>query len=209
LTSSHAGPSLRHISELIRTNLTSLGYRKRRGNIYTFDLTEETIGWVGLNTVTHRGGGLMEINPVIGVRNQHLEKTLADIEGKKFDSYIPPTVCIHLGYLMPQNQYLPWYYEPGADDVATAQQMAASIEEYGKPFMLANSTLEALIETMANPRYVYEHQVTYRMPVALYLLGRTDEAREFLQSHLRELGDATHMYAEQYRAFADKFTGQL
>ncbi|HCF28202.1 MAG TPA: hypothetical protein DEV81_13600 [Cyanobacteria bacterium UBA11049] len=84
------------VMETTCQELCAIGIQKRSGNIFTFKLNKEAIGWVGLNRAVRNYGGLLAVNPVVGVRYQIIEKTLADIEGKKFHSYLPPTISTHI-----------------------------------------------------------------------------------------------------------------
>ena len=197
------------VMRIARQELCALGMRKRTGEIYTCKLNEETLGWIGLNRAIERGNGMLEINPVIGVRNQSLEKVLSDIRGEKFHTYIPPSTGIHLGYLMPQKDYVPWLFAEGKDNTAKVKDMVVTIMKYGKPFMKANDTLETLCDTMANSKHGIPEQTAYRLPIAYFLLGERDKARKYLATQLKELGNRTDLAAQQYRRFATEFSKRL
>lgn len=79
--------------------LAELGFKKRAGDVFTVDLDEDVLGWLGLNRATeHRPAGEVEINPVVGVRHQVVERIVAECRGEKFHAYQPPTVSTPLGY---------------------------------------------------------------------------------------------------------------
>jgi ABC-type branched-subunit amino acid transport system ATPase component len=59
--------------EAWRAALGSAGFRKRSGDVYTRQVAEDVLGWLGLNRAVNRGDGLLEVNPVVGVRHQVLE----------------------------------------------------------------------------------------------------------------------------------------
>ncbi len=65
--------------ETTRQELCAIGMQKRSGDIFTFELNKEAIGWVGLNRAVRNYGGLLAVNPVVGVRHQIIEKTLEDV----------------------------------------------------------------------------------------------------------------------------------
>ncbi|MCZ6679047.1 MAG: hypothetical protein O7E52_17575 [Candidatus Poribacteria bacterium] len=200
------------ISEVMDTaqrELRKSGMRKRKGGIYTCQLNQETLGWVGLNRAVGRGDGLLEINPVIGVRHQPLERILADIRGEKFHDYIPPSIGVHLGYLMPQKEYTPWLFAEDRDNAAFVKNMVAAIMEYGQPFMETNSILDALCETMHHSGFGVPDQLAYRLPVAYFILSKITLAEAFLTDQLVALGNRTDLAAQCYRKFATKLVQSL
>ncbi|MER6058920.1 hypothetical protein [Streptomyces albidoflavus] len=62
-----------------RDRMTSAGWRKRTGDIYTHDLGDGFHAWVGLNRASKHHP--LKINPVVGLRYDPLERLLADIAG--------------------------------------------------------------------------------------------------------------------------------
>lgn len=193
------------VMEIARQELGNSGMRKRgQGEIYTCELNQETIGWVGLNRAVGHRDGLLEINPIMGVRHQPLERMLADIVGEKFHPCIPPSIGVHLGYLMPQKEYIPWLFADDGGNGIRVKKMVAAIIEYGRPFMEANTTLDALCETMAHSGFGVPHQIAYRLPVAYLMLGQTSVVEGFLRSQLAEIGDRKDPAAQDYREFATR-----
>ena len=197
------------VLELTRRELTNAGMRKRRGDIYTCQLNEEILGWIGLNRAVHWGDGQLGINPVIGVSHQPIENMVAEMMGGKPDEYISATVSSPLGYLMPENTFLQWLYEEGADNVSEVGRMVYAIKRYGFVFMQANSTLDAIVETMLTSKTVVLHQVAYRLPVAYLLAGKVSLAEEYIHDQLEALGNRDDMAAQHYRRFAQNFSTRL
>ena len=101
--------------------LALLGFRKRAGELFTCVLADDVLGWPGFKR-GHRAG-VVEINPVLGVRHQIVERQVAEAVGEKFHQYIPPTISTPLGYLMVRH-YKAWLLA-SIDD---AQGVAAAIE---------------------------------------------------------------------------------
>ena len=197
------------VMDIARQELCAVGMRKRSGNIFTFELNMEAIGWVGLNTGVRSYGGQLAVNPVVGVRHQIIEKTLADIEGKKFHSYIPPTISTHIGYLMPQKSYTPWLFTENTDHTTTVQEMVIAIIKFSKPFMEANATLDAICEAMSSSRYGILDYNIYHIPVAYFLLGEASLTEKFLHDQLKEIGDRDDVSAQDYKKFAVSFLKKL
>ncbi|MBA2479677.1 MAG: hypothetical protein H0V44_03365, partial [Planctomycetes bacterium] len=82
----------------IKNAMEGIGFKRRSQEIYTHPITKNVVGWVGLNRKVAADESL-EINPVIGVRHQEVEKMVAQLSGVEFHQYIPPSISIPLGYL--------------------------------------------------------------------------------------------------------------
>lgn len=68
--------------------LADLGLRKRAGMIFTIPLADGVLGWLGLNSATQgypKGCGI--IHPVIGVRNDEVQRELARLRGVAYRRY--------------------------------------------------------------------------------------------------------------------------
>lgn len=180
-----------------------IGMRKHTGEIYTRQVSEDIIGTVGLNSAVHRGDGRMSINPMVGVRHQLLEKYVSELMEIKPHPYTPSTVARNIGYMMPEQTYLQWLFEEGMDNASEFKRMVQAVEVYGFPFMEANSTLNALIETMEQLKLPY---VYYQLPVAYRLVGEEEQAKEVLQRQLEALGDREDAGAQNYKKFASNFS---
>jgi hypothetical protein len=61
-----------------RDRMTAAGWRRRSGDIYTLDLGEGHLAWLRLNRATKHHQ--LEINPVMGLRYDPLERLLAELQ---------------------------------------------------------------------------------------------------------------------------------
>ena len=148
-----------------------------------------------------RSDGLLEINPVVGVRHQAVERLVAELKGEKFHAYIPPTISLHVGYLMPEKRYHPWLFSE-SNVAETADALVSAVETYGVAFMKQHSVLDALAGLMASGEVGIREQLSYRLPIAYHLLGDDDRARGTLTSALEDLGERRDVAAERFHAFA-------
>ena len=189
------------ITEIVQRLLRQSGLEKRTAQIFTRKLPGETLGWVGLNRAINRGDGKLEVNPVIGLRHQRLESLVAELIGLKDHPYIPPTISTPIGYLMPENSYVSWLFEPGENHSREAQRMVQSITTYGYPFMSANNTLASLIDKML-AGFGHPHQLKFRIPAAYLLVSETQMAEDCVNQELNALCGRDDAAADQYRAFA-------
>ena len=87
------------VSRLATHELENVEVHKRAKDVFTRELTSKVIGWIGLNRAFRKKDQVLEINPVVGVRNQALEKLLAALLNEEFHPFVPPTISINLGYL--------------------------------------------------------------------------------------------------------------
>lgn len=189
------------VGKICAAVLAELGFKKRAGDVFTLDVDEEVLGWLGLNRATrHRPAGEVEINPVVGVRHQGVERIVAECRGARFHAYQPPTVVVPLGYLLPEARYTAWFFGAGvsADDVA--RDMSAAIERHGLPFIHSTTALPELCRRLEEG-LGFEHELAYRRPVALLLAGENRRAREELEATLTELDDRADLTAEELRRF--------
>lgn len=190
------------VREVVREDLAGLGFKKRAGDIFTRNINSEVLGWLGLNRATKGRLGVLEINPVVGVRHQPTERLLAELREEKFHAYVPPTLSVHLGYLMPERKYTPWLFPEGEDPAKQASSMIQAVSESGVSFMDENATLESMVATMKASGFGIPEQQHFRLPVMYYLMGQKGRAEEYIESQLNELGERDDLAAEYYRSFA-------
>jgi hypothetical protein len=188
-------------TSVVKPMLAQLGFRKRAGDVFTVELARDSVGWLGLNRATrHRPGGEVEINLVVGVRSEEVERIVAELRGEKFHTYMPATVSTSLGYLMPEHRYRAWVFAQEPSETAT--EMVEAVATYALPFMHRLTDLSALCEEL-DRGLGYEHQVVYRRPVAWMLLGDLAHAHLVLDEASAQLGARNDLAAEEFRRFSE------
>lgn len=200
---------IKEVTKYAQYALGEHGYRKRSEQIYTLDLSDEFLGWLGLNRAIDRGDGALALNPVVGVRYQPMERTLAEITGEAFHEYIPPTVSVNVGYLMPENSYRSWRFEEGSANQERVLDMIAVVEKVGRPFMDSMADLESLTKALEAKQYSLPEDRQYHLPVLYLLKGEHDLARSHLMRYVEELGQREDLAAQAYRNFAEKMQSRL
>jgi hypothetical protein len=189
--------------ELLREPLAGLGFRKRAGAIFTVELDDPVIGWLGLNAATeHQPAGRASVNPVVGVRHQTVERIVAALLDEQFHPYVGPTVSTPIGYVMPEQSFTTWQFGD-KDSQSQADELLTAVENYGLPFMRDHVELESIRDAIEQGNAEFGE---YRLPVVLSLLGRDDEAVRMIDDRLQELGDADNPFAHEFRAYAERFT---
>lgn len=179
--------------------LEARGFKKRSGEIFTIELAEGFVGWLGLNRAKHPQG--IELNPVVGVRCQELEALLAMVLKEQPHKYVPPTVSISLGYLMPQQQYRSWVFRENTI-IDSAADMTGAIVRYGIPFMESTASLVEVRTLLDSPRFSSADQANYRRPLVQWLLGDQEAALQACAACCCQLGQRTDPAAEHFRQFA-------
>ena len=191
---------LKKIDSFLVPNLEAEGFKKRAGEIFTIELAEGFIGWLGLNRAKHPQGGV-ELNPVVGVRCQELEGLLSTILKVRPHKYVPPTVSISLGYLMPEQRYRSWIFEENTI-ISLGADMTKAIVRYGVPFMNSASSLGEVGASLDSPRFSSAEHAMYRRPLIKWLLGDREGALQVCASCCRQFDQRDDPAAEHFRQFA-------
>jgi len=196
------------ISREAGENLSPLGFKKRGGQVFTTEPVNGFLGWIGLNHGT-RPLGVVEINPVVGIRCQEIEFLLSEIMEEKPHLYIPPTLSISLGYLMPDAYYQAWLFDEITAISEGVRGIIEAFAKYGLPFIDSALSIEKIENLLVSGKFGVPEQNVYRVPLALYLEGKTEIARDVVQKHLVSLANRTDLAADRYRKFHEKLTGLL
>lgn len=187
--------------------LQDLGFKKRAGAVFTYQLSDGVEGWLGLNRATrHLPAGMIEITPVVGVRHQGVERVVADLRGVTFHPYQPPTVSIPVRKLTPELTLRRWIL--GADPDIGAEGLVNAVAEYGLPFMRSGSTLTAICR-LIDQGVGFEHQLIFRRPVAWQLAGERAHALMLVDSTEAELAHRADAAANEFRNFAREFRNRF
>lgn len=199
----------RRARDSCRRALESAGLRKRAGDVYTFDSgVDGTLGRVALNTASNSPGGRFEINPVVGVCHEGVESRRAALQGTKARRYELATLSSAVGYLMPEGAYRAWYFQDGSDFDEVAGDLAAAVVAYGFAFGQEHAELEVIADDLEQVRFTTLEARKTRLPIAYQLLGRPQEARRTLDASLAEVKSETHLAAEQFRTFVERFEAE-
>ena len=175
------------------------GFKKRTGEIFTVEVAPGFVGWLGLNRAKHPQG--VELNPVVGVRYQELEALLSTLLKERPHKYIPPTVSISLGYLMPERQYRSWIFREDTV-ISSSADMAAAIVRYGVPFMVSAASLVEVGALLESPRFSSAEHAMYRRPLIKWLLGDREGALQVCASCVQQFDKRDDLAAKNFRQFA-------
>ncbi len=85
--------------------------------------------------------------------------------------------------------------------------MASSVRDTGLPVVRAHTTLDAIVEMMKE-HGTNDHNA-FRLPVAYFLLGELELAREYVYRELEGMHDITIPYNVLYQKFASSLLERL
>lgn len=190
---------LKKIEGSLMPLLGAKGFKKRSGEVFTVELVEGFVGWLGLNRAKHPRG--LELNPVVGVRCQELEDLLSKLLRERPHRYVPPTLSISLGYLMPEQQYRCWVLQEDTV-ISSVADMVAAIVRYGVPFMESACNLRKIGELLESPRFSSAENAMYRRPLTKWLMGDREGALEVCASAARQIDERLELAAEHFKQFA-------
>jgi len=196
---------IKSVIVLLHARLATLGFIKKKPGISITKISDETIGWIGTNKATRGKNKYLELNLVVGVRNQRIERLVAELVNEEFNDVIPPTLAGNIGYLMPQNEYCPYIFSEDNPKEMVVEKLTNDVRLYGLPFMQRHMGMDELINGMYSSRFAIGFMAAYRIPAGLFLLGRKDDAGNFLSKELTKLKDHNNSAALRYKKFAENF----
>jgi hypothetical protein len=126
---------------LLAGPFAELGFKKRAGGIFTADLADGVLGWVGLNTASEGAPrGQANVNPVVGVRHLVIEGVVCELAQWQPRPYRLPTVSTPIGYVMPERRLVTWRVDAeGPTDQLNG--VVSAVSEHGMRFMRSNLEL--------------------------------------------------------------------
>lgn len=188
--------------------IVEAGFKKRAGFIFTRDLGDDVIGWVGLNTASHkRPVDEVLVNPVVGVRHQRVERVVADGQGERFHPYVPPTWSCPVASLIPGAYSTDLILTNRPTDQQIITETVRRIVGPGGEFMRRLADPSALVTEMTPA--VHGHHVAYRYPVLLWQLGRPQDALDVITAIVDGLTGRTELAIENRRAYLSWLRHQI
>lgn len=151
--------------------------------------------WVGLNTAIEPEH--ISINPFVGVHVVPIEKLISIKTGKypmKYDRRVA-TYAMHMGELAPQERV--FEFTRDTDVAAEANRLARLYSDAGLSYALSIGTYERLLPLLRD-RVPMLGAYPERVASCLYLMGREEDARSFVESFLNEHQDYFEGFAAPF-----------
>lgn len=152
--------------------------------------------WVGLNS--NFENGYFQINPFVGVHVVSIMQLYTSLEGRKYDRGIA-TYSVHMGELAPEEGV--FRFTPQADVEAEAQRLGYLYATVGLSYAKSIASYERMLPLLQE-RVPMLGAYPERVAACLYLMGRKEEARTFVEDFLK-----THR--EYFEGFAVPFLKRL
>lgn len=169
----------KHVVHECCAALSDIGFTRYRKEDVDWPLDTSFHCWVGLNVGLDKD--CVTINPFVGIHAVPIMKFYTALEGRKY-SRSTATFAIHMGKLAPKVAAFGFTRETNVQSEAkrlaklyatTGLTYAASIASYDRLLPLFEERVESL---GAYPE---------RFASCLYLMGRRDEARSFVEDFLK------------------------
>jgi hypothetical protein len=191
--------------------LRNIGFVGRAQRVYLRPLVDGVAAWLGLNVATR--GGLLQVNPVVGVRHEPLEGLLGALRPSKAGSRSAPvaSVTTPLGQLMPERRLRLWAFhapDERAEVGAVVSDLMVELDQWATPFQDQASTLVGLRAAMEQG-YGYPFENGYRLPLTYLLENDSLGCLRALAEGSARWGIGASPAALQYRAFAERVRARL
>jgi hypothetical protein len=166
-------------------------------------------GWVGLNQARDRGRDCFEVNPFVGVVHEELENRVARLTDGAAAGELPPSVTVHLAYLLPESggRSRPWRFCANDDLEAVADSLAAAVNDHGLPFMRRLEDPRELASAIEERSF--DEARAERLPLLFALMGDVDRARDALRAELAQVESDSSVAAEEFRRYAARLEREL
>jgi len=195
------------VVKLLKDRLVANEYRKAKLGIFIKSGGPGLLMWLGLNRA--KRSGLVEINPVVGIRHQDVEALVAELNGEKADQVVPATAAMNVGYLTQADRYQAFLFGEGRPDDEVASELTDAVLSAGRRFLYENEDLTGLINTLSTSKRLNPEQTAYRLPVALFLAERVDEAAQALDAKVGQIASKADPASLRYMAFAGRLKERI
>jgi hypothetical protein len=196
------------IENNVANDLARFGFGQN-GQMATLSVKQDFLGLVGLNIASHRSDGLVGVIPMVLLECLPLAAAVNRLTGRKAGNQ-QPSLSTALGYLMPENRFLEWLFDPKEElSRSEVTRMCHAIERYGVPFLNENASLERIIKSLEQYTFSFKDVAMYHLPVAYQLEGEREKARKYVNVQIEELKGRDDLDAREYSVFANKFLSEL
>jgi hypothetical protein len=191
--------------------MESIGWQSRAAGWFTWRCAPAFLGVMSVASATqHAAPGRAWIAPNLGLRDDRVERLVAELTGQKDEGYRARTTTGALGYVTPEQTYRQWLID-AASAADAAEEIATCVRDHGMPYLrrLADDPGLLLAEVRRHPGKGQSVGIC-RIVVVLVLNGEVVAAREIIQEtrdRLAEIGPGA--YANEVEQVLEALTRWL
>lgn len=191
---------VRLVEDACESSLINVGFKKLRRESVVWEVAPGFLGWIGLNQGNHQT--YLRINPFVGIHSVDVMKLWAQFDGEKYSKGASATYAIHIGELIPEE--LTYEFHSEEQVFAEADRLAKDIFNTGLPYMRSIASYEALLP-LIEARMPMLGGYPERYALILYLSGKPDQAREFVEGVLDKKENLAQFSNEFFTTFGVNF----
>lgn len=192
------------VNSEIEAELVNRGFRQLRKGRVAFLLSEDMLGWIGLNRGVHPG--MVRINPFVGIHSIAVMSSYASYANEKYVKGDLATYAVHLGSLIPSFAPFEFYQDQAVSP--TVVRLVDSVMGYGLPFMRSLAGYSPLLELIKPEIYTLGGN-PQKYTMLLWLAGRKEEAIKFAEELLAKEGPWAKLPMESCERFARNFLNSV
>lgn len=189
----------KRVKDACEDALLRRGFVRLGRDLVVHEIDDAFLGWVGLNVGKH--SGFIRINPFAGVHCTPVMKLIADLSGEKYQRGRYATFAKHLGEICPNVRVFDFAALEEID--AEADRLATVYCEHGLPFMKGLANYQRLLGELEE-RVPMLGGYPQRVAATLHIMGRTQEAVDFVKERQDEYRDDPAVM-ESFDRFASPF----
>ncbi len=172
-------PSIRdELEKKLGQSLQTHGFAKKRKQWYVRPLSDDVTGMVTFNLLSHKPS--VTLDAFVSVNSAQLEKRLSEFSNQRYKPLSTMSHCENVKTFLPEVP-LEMYRFDCLEDLARVESLTAQIVCATSHFLSENDNLESICKTFLSMGGGHGYFIRVKVPVALWLLGRTEEAQQFLR----------------------------
>ena len=178
---------MKKIMSILNERLSEYGFEKKRYDTFVRVIDGNIIQKIGISSATYGKKHVRYLSPFIGIVYRDvrtLNLKLRNLEPTKYPEYAGVMIGLPVGLLMPEYDYVEWYFTRDDDVTEEANKMADAIIKYGFPYHEELSNRDGLIYGLEIGKHRGEREFT--LPIFHYLNGNYKRALECTDEFIKK-----------------------
>jgi hypothetical protein len=164
-----------------RKMFVDAGFQSPRKWTINLGITDDFLGWVGLNSGLYPDH--VFLSPFIGIHVVPIQRLLDEDRGRKYRKGASATISMHMGELTPKEKV---FYVTRENKDLEAARLVSLIGREAVPWMHMHATYEALLPHL-DKKLSWLNGNPEKYAATLSALGRLEEMRQFINDIERDL----------------------